>query len=68
MIDKNEYDDKLNKLIDKLTPLMKRILYLKYYFNENNIMSNKKISLLMSCSEEAIRKQLCLIKNIASKI
>jgi RNA polymerase sigma factor (sigma-70 family) len=65
MIDKNEYDDKLNNLIAKLTPSMKRILYLKYYFNENNIMSNKKISILMCCSEEAIRKQICLIKHIA---
>jgi RNA polymerase sigma factor (sigma-70 family) len=67
---KNEYNDKLISLISKLTPSMKRILYLKYFTNNNSnkCMSNKDISLLMSCSEEAIRKQLIKIKNIANKI
>ena len=65
---KNEYNELLSKLLDKLTPSMKRILYLKYYSNDNKIVSNKKISILMCCSEEAIRKQLCLIKKMANNI
>jgi DNA-directed RNA polymerase sigma subunit (sigma70/sigma32) len=68
IISKNENIDKLYVLSNKLTPSMKRILYLKYYSDENKIMSNKKISILMCCSEEAIRKKICLIKSIASNI
>ena len=64
IIIKNEYIDELSSLFSKLTPSMKRILYLKYYFNKNKVTSNKTISMLMCCSEESIRKQLDLIKHI----
>ena len=65
---KNLHQEKISNLLDNLTPSMRRILYFKYFTNPNKYMSNKKISLLMDCSEEAIRKKLILIKNIANKI
>lgn len=65
---KNLYQEKISNLLDNLTPSMRRILYFKYFTNPNKYMSNKKISLLMDCSEEAIRKKLIIIKNIANKI
>jgi hypothetical protein len=65
IIMKNEYTDKLIFLFSKLTPSLRRILYLKYFFNENKVMSNKKISILMCCSEESIRKKIELIKSIS---
>jgi hypothetical protein len=65
---KNLYQEKISNLLVNLTPSMKKIFYLKYFSNGVKIISNKKISNLMSCSEETIRKQVNKIKNIASKI
>jgi hypothetical protein len=65
---KNLYQDKMSNLLVNLTDSMKIIFFLKYFSNETKIISNKKISNLMSCSEETIRKQVNKIKNIANKI
>jgi hypothetical protein len=35
----------------------KRFFYLKYYFHEGKILSNKHVSTLMCCSEETVRKK-----------
>lgn len=57
-------EEKNNKLIhiwneiNKLEPFSKRIFYLKYDYQFNVIRSNTKISYLMCCSEENIRKYL----------
>jgi hypothetical protein len=51
---------KINKLLDN--PFKKRVFYLKYDTNFNIIRSNKKISELMCCSEEYIRKTIEQIK------
>ena len=66
IMNKDEFEEKIIKLLDKLSPSMKRILLLKY-FSDNKIVSNKKVSELMCCSEEAIRKKICLIKKIANE-
>jgi len=59
-----KYDDinKLNLLVSNLSPFSKRILFLKYNNDNNTNFSNKKISELMCCSEETIRKELIKIK------
>ena len=44
--------------INNLDPFVKRIIYLKYDYEFNKIRNNKKISDLMCCSEENIRKNL----------
>ena len=44
--------------INNLDPFVKRIIYLKYDYEFNKIRNNKKISDLMCCSEEHIRKKL----------
>jgi RNA polymerase sigma factor (sigma-70 family) len=64
---KNLHQEKISNLLDNLTPSLRRILYLKYFNNPNKYMSNKKISILMGCSEETIRKQINEIKKIANK-
>jgi len=64
---KNFYRENSSNLLFNLTPFMKRIFYLKYLSNEYKFMSNKKISILMGCSEETIRKQIIEIKKIANK-
>ena len=65
IIKKNEEEEKIKK-IEKITknlsPFSKRIFHLKYNYNSNVILSNKKISELMCCSEETIRKKLEEIK------
>jgi RNA polymerase sigma factor (sigma-70 family) len=66
IMNNNEFQEKISNLIDKLSPSLKKIFYLKY-FSDNKIVSNKKISEIMSCSEENIRKKVCLIKKIAIK-
>lgn len=60
---KYEENEKLQNLNNILTPFCKRILYLKYEFDPNKIMSNAHISKLMCCSEEQIRLKLQEIKN-----
>lgn len=65
--DKYEEIDELNKLysfINNQPPFTRRIIYLKYYFYENKILSNKHISFLMGCSEETVRKELLKVKDI----
>jgi RNA polymerase sigma factor (sigma-70 family) len=64
---KYEHNEKINTLMEKLTPSMKRIVYLKY-LNESKQISNKKISVLMGCSEETVRKQINKIKKIAANM
>ena len=64
--EKYEEIDQLNKLytfINNQPPFTKRIIYLKYYFYEDKVLSNKHISLLMGCSEETIRKELIKLKD-----
>ena len=60
---KKYYDiNKLNLLLSNLSPFSIRILFLKYYNDDNKNFSNKKISELMGCSEETIRKEFIKIK------
>jgi hypothetical protein len=46
---------KINEIDD---PFTKRIFFLKYDFDFTNVRSNKKIGILMCCSEETIRQKL----------
>lgn len=57
---KYEDEEKINKKIQNLTGFKKRIIQLKYNYNEGNnfIRSNKDVAELMCCSEETIRKHL----------
>jgi len=60
-LNKNNYECKINSIWNKiytLKPYSIRIFKLKYDYNLNKILSNKKISELMCCSEETIRKDL----------
>jgi beta-xylosidase len=66
IIKKNEKEENLKKIADNLSSFSKRILYLKYNYNGNLILSNKNISKLMCCSEETIRKKLEEIKQKAN--
>jgi hypothetical protein len=66
IIKKNEEEEKYKNLVNNLSPFSKRILYLKYDYNSNLILSNKNISKLMCCSEETIRKKLEEIKQKAN--
>jgi len=50
-------------LIDGLDPLIKRFFYLKYDYEFNKIRTNKRVSQLLTCSEEHIRIQLNKVKN-----
>jgi RNA polymerase sigma factor (sigma-70 family) len=59
--EKYEEIEEIRYLTDRLSPFSKRVLYLKYFFHENKVLSNKYISTLMCCSEEQIRVQF---KNI----
>ena len=61
----NNFDNliKIWELINNFDPFCKRIFYLKYDFEFNKIRSNKKISELLCCSEENIRKNLKKYKN-----
>ena len=66
IIKRNEKEENLKKIADNLSSFSKRILYLKYNYNDNLILSNKNISKLMCCSEETIRKKLEEIKQKAN--
>jgi DNA-directed RNA polymerase specialized sigma24 family protein len=66
IIKKNEEEEKYKNIVNNLSPFSKRVLYLKYYYNNNLILSNKNISKLMCCSEETIRKKLEEIKQKAN--
>ena len=61
VLDKIKKDESIKEMwenINKLDPFVKRIIYLKYDYEFNKIRNNKKISELMCCSEENIRKKL----------
>jgi RNA polymerase sigma factor (sigma-70 family) len=58
---KYEESEKQNELTVNLSPFTKRIIYLKYYLYLNTTLSNKRVSELMSCSEETIRKNLLFL-------
>ena len=60
--EKYEEIEKLNLLYNELSPFTKRIIYLKYYFYQNEIISNKYVAILMCCSEETIRIELLKVK------
>jgi len=66
IIKKNEEEENYKNILKSLSPFSKRILYLKYNFEDNLILSNKHISNLMCCSEETIRKQIEEIKQKAN--
>lgn len=55
--------EKMDTLLNNITPFEKRIIYLKYNLYANKIISNKKLAELMCCSEETIRNNLIVIKN-----
>lgn len=46
------------KIVNTMSPFTMRVMYQKYDFEFNIIRSNKEISLLNSCSEETIRKNV----------
>jgi len=48
--------------INQLNGFQKRIMYLKYDYEFNSIRSNNKISKLMCCSEEWVRKNINDVK------
>lgn len=54
---------KIWQFINHFDPLCKIIFNLKYDFEFNTIRSNKQISMLLSCSEENIRKHFHKYKN-----
>jgi len=62
--EKYEEIEEMQTLTDRLSPFSKRVLYLKYFFHENKVLSNKYISILMCCSEEQVRLQIKNIKDI----
>lgn len=71
----NKYSENIQSLLDKKyemneiiyklknikNPFLKRIIYLKYFYNKKKL-TNKQISNLMCCSEETIRKHLLILK------
>jgi DNA-directed RNA polymerase sigma subunit (sigma70/sigma32) len=75
----NEYPEQLDKIIhqsefedvwlksQKLNRFQKRILYLKYDIYFNQIRSNKQVAELMACSEEYVRQQGHLLKDVIYK-
>jgi DNA-directed RNA polymerase sigma subunit (sigma70/sigma32) len=66
IIKKNEEEEKIKKITENLSSFSKRVLYLKYNYNDNLILSNKSVSELMCCSEETVRKSLEKIKQKAN--
>jgi len=64
----NEEREIINKLMKRLTPFSKRVLYLKYNEVNNVMLSNKNISKLMHCTEETIRKELIKIKQMVNTL
>ena len=60
----NQIIDIINKkysLFDAMniqSSFRKRILYLKYFFYYNRVLSNKHVAELMCCSEETVRKSI----------
>ena len=68
---KYEEMEKLRLLYNDISPFTKRILYLKYNFYQDKILSNKHVAILMCCSEETIRIHLLEVKekiNIFSQL
>ena len=59
-----EYYTNIWQVINNLEPYDKKIFHYKYDFYLNKIRSNKNISELMCCSEEAIRKRLIKISGL----
>jgi len=62
---KTYYYNKINNiwnLIDNLSPFLKKYFHLKFDYEMNSIRTNKEVSILLSCSEENIRKKLIKIK------
>jgi len=67
IIQKHHDVEKLKILISDISPLSRRILFLKYDFNGYKIRSNKNISELLGCLEETIRKCVNQIKQTLIK-
>lgn len=66
IINDHEYQYKLKEIWDyinnKYEPFLRRIIFLKYDYQFNEIRTNKIIGILMCCSEEWIRKNIEKIK------
>jgi RNA polymerase sigma factor (sigma-70 family) len=48
----------LSEALNSQPPFKRRTLYLKYLLHDNRILSNRHVSELMCCSEEAVRKSV----------
>jgi hypothetical protein len=66
IINTNEYQNKLRETWDYINnnydPFLKRVIFLKYDYQFNEIKTNKIVGNLMCCSEEWIRKNIEKIK------
>lgn len=66
IINTNEYQNKLRETWDYINnnyePFLKRVIFLKYDYQFNEIKTNKIVGKLMCCSEEWIRKNIEKIK------
>ena len=71
MIDKRELKDKYDLLWqivnNKIDPFSKMVFTYKYNYYLEELTSNKKIAIKMSCSEETIRKNLIKTNKIISE-
>lgn len=67
IINSNDYQNKLREMWDYINnhyePFLKRVIFLKYDYEFNEIRTNKIVANLMCCSEEWIRKNIEKIKN-----
>ena len=72
LIIKSEFEDKFenkfNNILIGLSPFRKRIFYLKFNKDFTSIRSKKVIAELMCCSEETIRKEIQLIKQLIRQL
>ena len=60
-LEKNRY---AWNLINDQEPFIKRVMHLKYDYDFKEIRSNKKVALLMCCSQEYIRRKLIEFKHL----
>lgn len=51
-------------LINSQEPFIKRVMYLKYDYDFKVLRSNKRVALLMCCSQEYVRKKLIEFKHL----
>ena len=67
IMNSNEYESKLREIWDYINihyePFLKRVIFLKYDHEFNEIRKNKIVGELMCCSEEWIRKNIEKLKN-----